>query len=229
MPTVLCVEDNALTAKLVQSTISSLCELTIAGTIKEAMAKLETLNVDLFILDVELPDGNGFEFCQKLRESSRWANTPIIFLTALSEVEQRVQGFALGADDYITKPLEPREFKARVASKLKRSSPAMETFFEKANFGIDLKLQKIFRSPSSGDREDLNLTPTEFKLMMHFLQNQGVTLSRQDLVGQVWGSAVHVSDHTVDAHISTLRKKIGPSAQYLKAVIKKGYCFSIED
>lgn len=218
---VLLVEDNEFEIKIVQSILSQDCEIIAVKTIQSAQEALQNHVFALILLDVGLPDGCGYKLCEYIRSSSKAQHTPIIFLTGRGSVEERVSGFTLGADDYIVKPIEPREFIARVRAKLKRppGSQVAKSFTE-GDFFVDVVRQQvsILRSQS---KELLNLTPLESKLIIHFLQNEGTVFSRQDLVKAIWGESTHVSSHTVDSHISSLRKKMGDFAQHLTSVQKK--------
>lgn len=221
---ILLVEDVVEVQMIVKATLQSVAELDCAGSIAEAEVLLKKNNYSLLLLDGHLPDGDGFEYCKNLREKKEYAEVPIIFLTGQSEVNRKVLGFSLGADDYITKPIEPAEFVARVMSKLKKAQSSA-TSFRKGGFHADLNVQKVYIA-QDGKETDLGLTPIEFKILVHFFRNEGKTVSREELLKQVWGNKIHVSDHTVDTHISSLRKKMGPSSKMIKAVIKNGYRFN---
>jgi two-component system, OmpR family, phosphate regulon response regulator PhoB len=225
---ILLVEDALSMQLVVQAAVGNLCSLTCVTNIADAEKELAQGPYSLLLLDVELPDGNGFEYCKRLRDQEKFHNLPIIFLTWKSDIEQKVFGFSLGADDYIVKPIEPKEFVARVISKLnRRPKGPLQTTFCKGDFRIDLTSHRVFLVTGEIPEKELNLTPIEFKLLVHFLRNEGVVLSREELLVAVWGDSVHVSAHTIDTHISSLRKKIAITGHSLKAVVKKGYCFSI--
>jgi DNA-binding response OmpR family regulator len=218
---VLLVEDVQAMQMTVQSLIGSTCDLKCVGTLAEAEKTLKTQNYSLLLLDVVLPDGDGFAFCEKIRQDNTFARLPIIFLTSKQDVEDRVRGFTLGADDYVTKPLEPNEFIARVKSKLVRSqSTKTSDVFTKGEFKIDAISQKAYLNET-----DLGLTPIEFKLFSLFVKNDGHVYSRADLKKFVWGPTIHLSDHTVDTHVSSLRKKLSRFSACLKSVVKTGYVF----
>jgi two-component system phosphate regulon response regulator PhoB len=223
---VLLVEDAPDMQMIVRATIGNDCELTCAGSIAEAEKQLSEKDFGLLLLDVVLPDGSGFDYCQKLRAEGKFKNLPIFFLTGQDDVDKRVMGFELGGDDYITKPFEPNEFKARIFGKLKRANPGTESSFSRGIFSVDWGAQKASMTKKDGSRVELALTPIEFKLLVQFLRHEGRTFSREELLVAVWGSSVHVSGHTVDTHISSLRKKVGDFSSYFKAVVKKGYCYS---
>jgi DNA-binding response OmpR family regulator len=223
---VLLVEDNLTTQKIVQATLAEKYEVACVTTLRDAEKHLRTQKPALLILDVNLPDGDGFEFCRRLRATPDFNLLPIIFLTGLIEVESRVHGLGIGGDDYITKPLEPKEFLARVQSHMQRVRRAEgKTSVLNDAYRIDATSQKVFTKAVSGEA-DLDLTPIEFKLLVHFFKNEGKVFSRAELIAKIWGTSTHVSEHTVDTHISTLRKKLGPAGQFLKAVVKRGYCFA---
>lgn len=224
---VLLVEDAPDMQVIVRATIGKDCDLSCASSIAEAEKILKSNDFDMILLDVVLPDGSGFEFCQKLRSQALTRSLPIFFLTGQDEVEQRVLGFEIGGDDYIVKPFEPNEFRARVFGKLKRAGAASEqTSFTRGIFTVDWGSQKAQMKTSEGTVVDLHLTPIEFKLLVQFLRHEGRTFSREELLTAVWGGTVHVSGHTVDTHISSLRKKVGEYSSYFRAVVKKGYCYS---
>jgi DNA-binding response OmpR family regulator len=223
---VLLVEDNLSTQKIVQATLGNKYELVCVDSLVLAEKELRTIVPDLMILDVVLPDGDGFEFCQRMRAAEEFNTLSIIFLTGKTEVDSRVRGLSLGGDDYVTKPIEPQEFLARIEAHLRRRTRAEEqTTFLDGTFRIDPAAQKIFNRDAQGER-NLDLTPIEFKLLLNFLKNEGKTFTRAQLIGKIWGHSTHVSEHTVDTHISTLRKKLGPTGQFLKAIVKRGYCFA---
>lgn len=224
---VILVEDAPDMQMIVRATIGSDCDLSFAGTVAEAEKLLSGGDFDLMLLDVVLPDGSGFDYCQRLRSRAGTKSLPIFFLTGQDEIEQRVLGFKMGGDDYIVKPFEPNEFRARVFGKLKRSGSASEqTSFTRGIFTVDWGSQKAQMKKSDGAVADLNLTPIEFKLLVQFLRHEGRTFTREELLSAVWGGTVHVSGHTVDTHISSLRKKVGEYSSYFRAVVKKGYCYS---
>jgi DNA-binding response OmpR family regulator len=193
----------------------------------DATDQLQSTEYKLLLLDVVLPDGDGFQFCGGLRKNEKFADMPIILLTGLTGVADRVKGFDLGADDYVVKPLEPQEFVARVKAKLNRRHMGKAvTSLVHSHFLVDLQTLRAYSiNPADGSKLALGLTPIEFKLLVHFINHEGKVVSREDLVGAAWGSAVHVSNHTVDTHVSSLRKKLKNCRCDLKAVIKQGYCF----
>ncbi|MBO9668585.1 MAG: response regulator transcription factor [Bdellovibrio sp.] len=223
---VLLVEDARDIQLVVRNALDPFCTLDTVSTIKAADAVLHQESYSLLLLDITLPDGDGFEYCQKLRNQNKFSDLPIIFLTGKTELESKVYGFEVGADDYITKPFEPEELKARVLGKLRRSKSVESSFMSKG-FKIDYHLQKAFMVGDAGKETALPLTPIEFKLLGHFLKNEGKVFSRQELLDLFWADSAHVSKHTVDTHISSLRKKMGEKGGHLRSIFKQGYSFSV--
>ena len=149
MKKVLLVEDNRGMQHIVRSAIEDICSLACAETAAEAQVKLENDSYELIILDVSLPDQSGFKFCAEILSQERYKNVPVIFLTGDTELTSKLLGFELGAYDYITKPFEPAELKARVNGILRRvHSIAKEVHVN--GYRVDLKLQKVFEKDHEG-------------------------------------------------------------------------------
>lgn len=224
---VLLIEDALDMQLIVRRSVEDLCDLSVVGSIAEARTALLDSTYALLILDGVLPDGDGFDLCRELR--ARGNHVPVIFLTGRTTVAARVQGLESGGDDYVLKPFAPEEFRARVQVALRRATAqSAETSFSRGEFRVDWSLQKAFLR-SDDQEQELGLTPIEFKLLAHFLRHEGQVFSREELLVAVWGARVSVSTNTVDTHISSLRKKIGDYGRLLRAVIRKGYCFSLND
>jgi two-component system phosphate regulon response regulator PhoB len=225
---VLLVEDSREMQAIVRHAIGDICTLHSVVSAEDGRSELEKGIYSLLLLDVSLPDANGFEFCKSLRSEKMFADLPVIFLTGNSELTSKIQGFEVGGDDYVTKPFEPEELKARVQGKLRRHK-ASSTSFMMAGFRVDLSLHKIFVTNGDGTETPLPLTPIEFKLMSHFMKNEGKVFSRQKLLDLFWSDSLYVSRHTVDTHISSLRKKLGPPGVNLRSIFKQGYTFTAPD
>lgn len=222
---VLLVEDSPPIQTLVSSLIGQMCNLVCASNLEQAKRELKTLKYSLVILDVMLPDGNGYDFCNKLREEAKYADLPVIFLTSKADVEDKVAGFKSGGDDYLVKPFEPKEFVARIEAKLKRAMPKKD--LTAGAFRINTTSQKAFIKGDESVEKDLDLTPIEYKLLANFIRNEGKVLAREEIKTNVWGESVHVSSHTIDTHISSLRKKIEPFGKSIKSIVKQGYIFNL--
>lgn len=228
MNKVLYVEDDAEFQAAAKNALTECCELSVAGSIMDAQLSLEAEEYDLILLDISLPDGNGMLFCKRLREIPKFQDTPIVFCSSQADVQNRIQGFALGADDYVVKPFDPGELRARVETRLKRKTRTL-TAFDKGIFHVDLLGQKISMKTFEGTSVPLQLTPIEFKMLVLFLRNEKKLFSRDQLLQAVWGQDTHVSAHAIETHTSSLRKKIGDAGRFLKAVPKKGYYFTFEE
>ena len=186
-----------------------------------ALASAQANQPDLVILDVMLPRRSGFEVLRELRAAG--AGTAVIMLTARDDVIDRVAGLELGADDYITKPFEPRELVARVGAVLRRvgrpvAGPTAEPFFD---LRIDTGAREVTR-----DGAPVDVTRTEFDLLETFVAHQGVVLTREQLGAAVFGEAFDASDRAVDSHVKNLRRKLGPrpdGGQYVETLRGVGY------
>lgn len=175
--------------------------------------------VDLIILDIMLPGINGLDVCKKLKSDSRTKEIPIVMLTAKSEEVDKIVGFEIGADDYITKPFSPRELVLRVKAVLKR--------YEPKNNKKTIIFKEVSVDPSSHSvtigKKNLDLTLIEFKLLSYLLENKGKVMSRDTILNNVWGYAADVFSRTVDTHMTRLREKLGHYAKYIRSVRGVGY------
>lgn len=176
---------------------------------------------DLILLDVMLPGKNGFEVCRELRCAG--VTTPIILLTAKTHDAEKIIGLELGADDYVTKPFNPMELRARIKAVLRRSRSGAPEVFQFGDTEVDFARCELRRAG-----ELVEITPTEFKLLSLFVRSRGRTLSRDHILDAVWGSGTFVNPRAVDNHIVGLRRKIEPEPdvpRYLVNVRGMGYRF----
>ena len=189
---------------------------------------------DLVILDIMLPAIDGFEVCRRIRS---WSKTPILMLTARGDLEDRVSGLDMGADDYLVKPFSPRELLSRVRAILRRTEDH-EANRSQAGLGSSTQAEKsVLRFPGlsidlPARRVEVNgaevlLTPTEFDLLALLAQSPNRVFTREILMNKVWGYDYLGDGHTIDVHISALRKKIEANAEqrYIKTVWRVGYKF----
>lgn len=179
---------------------------------------------DAIILDVMLPSKNGFDLCRDLRQ--RGVNTPILMLTARGQVVDKVVGLKLGADDYLTKPFEMVELLARVEALLRRApsakSPRSETY-QFDSIKIDFRRAEVER-----DGRKIELSAKEFQLLRYFVEHREATLSRDELLNEVWGYDAMPTTRTVDVHVAWLRQKLEPNPrrpQFILTVHGMGYKF----
>lgn len=179
---------------------------------------------DLIVLDVMLPELDGFGVCRRLRSSG--IDVPVLMLTARSRTEEKVRGLGVGADDYVTKPFRMPELLARIAALLRRASAVREgrhTVFEFGGVRVDLRATEV-----TLDGVPIELSMREFALLRFFLEHPGRTLSRKELLTQVWGYHAAMFTRTVDVHVASLRQKIEMDPrrpQYLLTVQRLGYKF----
>ena len=188
----------------------------------EALKKARAQTPDLIVLDVMLPEMDGFEICKTLRLDAATAKVPIIMLTAKAAEIDRVLGLELGADDYLTKPFSPRELMLRVKKILARSQTE-EKPKEQIRFG-DLLID-LPRHHASWKGREIELTATEFKLLTILAQRAGRVQSRDQLLRDVWEYDSMIDTRTVDTHMRRLREKIGTASKHLETVRGVGYRF----
>ncbi len=191
---------------------------------KGLIKTLEQLKPDLVLLDVMLPDADGFEICRAIRHSATLGRIPVLFLTARSEEVDRVLGLEIGGDDYMTKPFSPRELIARIRAHLRREEMDAEPgALAIGPFSLDRGARRVFLNG-----RELTLTSTEFNLLEFFLAHPGRAYSREQLLEAVWGEQRYVTPRTVDVHIRRLREQIeeqADSPRFLTTVRGFGYRF----
>ena len=166
----------------------------------------------LIVLDIMLPGKDGFQVCRELRRAGM--DAPIIMLTARTQEAEKVLGLEMGADDYVTKPFSPIEFRARVKAVLRRTSGEPPRIYRFGDIEVDFTRCELRRNGAV-----LELSNLEFKLLAAFIRHRGQVLSRDQLLDAVWGSAVHVTDRAVDNHVVDLRRKIEPDSAAPRFVI----------
>jgi two-component system phosphate regulon response regulator PhoB len=199
-------------------------EVAVCGTLQEAKKLLEP-SLSLLVLDLMLPDGSGLDLCREIKKNSLLSNIPIIILTAKDDEVDRVVGFELGADDYVTKPFSVRELILRIKAVLKRGEVNKPELVEvERQFGdlsIDVDSHEVHVNS-----ELVVLTALEFKLLKQLVDRRGRVQSRDQLLSDVWGYSSEVTTRTVDTHIKRLREKLGPMGKYVQTIRGIGYKFS---
>ena len=191
----------------------------LAASRKEAIKNIDS-SVDLLIVDIGLPDGDGINLYQELQKNGK---IPAIFLTAKDTENDRLTGFNLGADDYISKPFSIREVIARVKAVLRRTATDNNTNQETLSF--DQLLVNIPQKKVTIKGEEITLTKKEFEILKLLLGNQGHVFSREEILSRVWSDEVYVLDRTIDVNITRLRKKIGEYGKNIVTRLGYGYCF----
>lgn len=221
-PLILVVEDEPPIQKLLAYNLGAAgFEVVAAYDGEEAIVILDERTPDLVLLDWMLPQLSGLELCRRLRRRQATAHVPIIMLTARGEEPDRLRGLDTGADDFITKPFSPAELVARIRAVLRRVRPAFaEDVLEFHDLRMDLAAHRVFRGES-----EVHLSPTEFRLLRHFLENPGRVFSRSQLLDRVWGTDLDIELRTVDATIRRLRRAInnGNRVDLLRTVRAEGY------
>ncbi|MCS5500336.1 VanR-ABDEGLN family response regulator transcription factor [Lysinibacillus sp. A4] len=193
-------------------------------TAQEALTCIEHEKVDLAVLDIMMPDIDGFTILRKIRET---LNFPVIMLTAKEEEIDKINGFSLGADDYITKPFRPLELVARVKAQIRRftlynqGSKQQEDIIDFAGLVINKNTRQVFLN-----ERPISLTPTEFAILWYLCANRGTVISSEQLFQEIWGEKYFSSNNTVMVHIRHLREKMKDAAEnpkYIKTVWGVGY------
>ena len=193
---------------------------------KEALQSIDGIGPDLIVLDVMLPDFDGYEICRKIRERSM---VPIIFLSARSDESDKLISYAMGGDEYITKPFSPKELLAKITAMLKRQSyyddkGANDKRYSFGSFVLDFEKKLLFK-----DGKEVILTAKEYSLLEYLIINRNITLSKDKLLSSVWNMDYQGYDNTVMVHIHNLREKIeeDPSEpRYIRTVKGRGYIFA---
>jgi two-component system phosphate regulon response regulator PhoB/two-component system alkaline phosphatase synthesis response regulator PhoP len=186
---------------------------------KGFMRSLDRSRPDLILLDLMLPDADGFEICSSLKREPRFSAIPIIILTAKGQETDKVTGLDLGADDYITKPFSPREFVARVRAVLRRSGHEEQgTITIGGNLVIDPERFEVRSGP-----ELITLTQAEFRILHLLASNRGRVFTREKILDHLWGTEKAVLDRTVDVHIKNLRDKLGSCGKLITNIRGVGY------
>ena len=197
-----------------------------ALNLTEAESYISSNNISLIILDLMLPDGSGLDFCKKLKSSNAYNDIPIIIVTAKDDEVDKVVGFELGADDYVTKPFSVRELMLRIKAILKRNSKDMTQNISSKieTFGI-LSINEDSHEVFIND-DEIILTALEFKLLKHLLDRRGRVQTRDQLLSDVWGYSAHITTRTVDTHVKRLREKMGVMGKHVQTIRGVGYRFS---
>lgn len=222
---ILVVDDESHIVELVKFNLEKEgFKVVVAYDGMEAIAAVEEESPDLMMLDIMLPHMDGLEVCRQIRQNNRYANLPIIMLTAKAEEIDTVLGLEMGADDYIKKPFSPREMVARVKARLRarRLLEATEAPGKKALIINDLTMIPDKHEAFVGDRK-LDLTPKEFELLRILAYSRGKVFTREALLERVWGYEFSGDTRTVDVHIRSLRQKLGECGEMILTVRGVGY------
>jgi two-component system phosphate regulon response regulator PhoB len=194
------------------------------SSLSEGKEQINSSDFSLILLDLMLPDGSGLDLCREIKSDKDKSSTPIIILTAKDDEVDKVVGFELGADDYVTKPFSVRELILRIKAILKRGESKKETLEVQRQFGeltMDIDSHEVFVNS-----EQIILTALEFRLLRQLVDRRGRVQSRDQLLSDVWGYSAEVTTRTVDTHIKRLREKLGTMGKYIQTIRGVGYKFS---
>ena len=210
---ILVVDDEPRMRKLVKDflTVKGF-QLVEAGDGEEA--------IDIILLDVMMPKMDGWEVLKTIR---KYSQVPILMLTARGEEQDELQGFKLGVDEYISKPFSPKILVARVEAILRRSSPGAKDVIDVGGIHIDKTAHQV-----EIDGKPVDLSYKEFELMTYFAENQGIALSREKILNNVWNYDYFGDARTIDTHVKKLRSKLGEKGEYIKTIWGMGYKFEVE-
>ena len=221
------VEDEPSIVQLVKYNLEKEnFKVLVSNNGEEGLQEIKKTEPDLILLDWMLPDLSGIDICKALRKDTKFKNVPIIMLTARSQEEDKVLGLNVGADDYLPKPFSNLELIARVNALLRRSKPSIaEDIVSFQDLKIDRLQRKVFRG-----NVEINLGPTEYKLINFFVKNPSRVYSREQLLENIWTSSINVELRTVDVHIRRLRKAINLSGtkDLIRTVRSAGYALDPE-
>ncbi len=224
---ILIIEDEAAIRDMLKFTLmASDYEVAEAVNAEEGWKRALDDTPDIILLDWMMPGTSGVELAKRLRQNDKTAAVPIIMLTARGEEEDQVKGFDAGADDYVVKPFSPRALVARIKANLRRqhSDGLDKEVIESGKMCLDLKSHRFYV-----DQDEINLGPTEFKLIQFFMTHANRVYSRSQLLDHVWGVNVVVEERTVDVHIRRLRKLLEPVGvdDYIQTIRGSGYRFAV--
>ena len=222
---ILIIEDEPDIRKTLEYNISREgYKVVSASSLSEGKEQINSSDFSLILLDLMLPDGSGLDLCREIKSDKDKSPTPIIILTAKDDEVDKVVGFELGADDYVTKPFSVRELILRIKAVLKRGAEKKETLEVQRQFGeltMDIDSHEVFVN-----NEQIILTALEFRLLRQLVDRRGRVQSRDQLLSDVWGYSSEVTTRTVDTHIKRLREKLGTMGKYVQTIRGVGYKFS---
>ena len=219
---VLVVDDEARMRKLVRDFLTVKGFLVVeAGDGEEAIdIFFEQKDIALILLDVMMPKMDGWEVCRTIR---KYSQVPIIMLTARGEEQDELQGFSLGVDEYISKPFSPKILVARVEAILRRSSTMSQEVIDVGGIHIDKSAHQVLV-----DGKNVDLSYKEFELITYFAENQGIALSREKILNNVWNYDYFGDARTIDTHVKKLRSNLGDKGDYIKTIWGMGYKFEVD-
>lgn len=224
MSKILITEDTTEIQIIIRNTFSIDHELTFSNTIQESKKLLQEKKFDLIILDIGLPDGDGLRFCSEIKTIKKNNNTPVFILSGKTSIEEKILGFQLGIEDFITKPFNPIELKIRVEARLRKiaeKTPHQDEI-SIGNLKINLSSQRVGIFLLNQFRP-VELSSKEFGILTFLARHPDQVKSREEIISAIWGYGFSISDRTIDSHISRIRKKIKNSNVIIEAITHSGY------
>ena len=219
MAKILCVEDANDSIAILELTLQDY-NVTFSRTMADAMQAISRSEFDLVLLDIELPDGSGFDFMAKFHGAKR--NTPVIFLTGKKDFGSKASAFSLGAEDYIVKPFDPPELRLRVDAKIRMSqrNSHEQRHLRLGNIICHLDEHRVENRLSG---KSIDLTSLEFRILVLLASTPNKVFTRSEILDRAWGDSVSVTERAVDVHVSNLRKKFAGTGTTIDGVIGSGY------
>jgi two-component system, OmpR family, alkaline phosphatase synthesis response regulator PhoP len=225
MPKILLVDDEIMLLNSISYILNQQgYEVTCAENGSRALDLARQHPPDLILLDINLPDGDGFQVCRRLKQDPQTADIPVIMVTARVSADDVVEGFECSAEDYVTKPYQPRVLLARIAAVLRRGRARAVKPACRYEFGELLIEPDSYEVRVSGER--IALTPSEFGILLLLVRNARRVLTRDQILDRIRGLAAEVTDRAVDFQISGLRRKLGTAARFLETIRGAGYKFT---
>ncbi|MGE4233961.1 MAG: response regulator transcription factor [Bacteriovoracia bacterium] len=222
---VLIVDDDPQVLSTVESSLSP-AGITVDSceSAKEALELINKKKYDSLILDIMLPDSDGFDLFQKIKKQAAYKNVPTLFLSSKEDIASKVSALTLGADDYVVKPFNMIELRARVESKIRKNVARTEELeeFSAGPLTFEITSQRVWIRK---EHKLIDLTAKEFKILLLLARRPNWIFSREQILNAVTGVGVHVTDRTIDTHICTIRKKLGDYAGSIDSVLGEGYRF----
>ncbi|WP_339265140.1 response regulator transcription factor [Paenibacillus sp. FSL K6-1330] len=218
--TIMIVEDEQILREIIKDyLLEEGYEVLEADDGKKALALFQEHELDLIILDIMLPELDGWSVCKRIRKVS---NVPIIMLTARSDEDDTLMGFELGADDYVTKPYSPAILLARAKRLLESRQTRDQEDDALSSNGISIHFPS---RTVTVDGVNCSLTHTEFEILAYLMKNKGIIITREQLITKIWGYDFVGDDRTVNSHIRNLRSKLGEPAKHISTIVRSGYKF----
>lgn len=193
------------------------------STLEEAKRALKAGPYAALILDIELPDGDGLRFLAEIQDAQK-QNTAIFIISSKTALANKAMAFSYGADDFIAKPFDPIELKMRVDAKIRKlsESTARSDNFKIEDIAVNVAEQRLYLE-QGGQKNSVNLTSLEFRIFSFLSRNKNKVISRAEIINQIWGGKVYITDRTVDAHVAHIRRKIKTSRIKIETVFGTGY------